>query len=407
MTTLLSHYAILYSILPQHSYYYKSMAGTGSLMEGNITNTSNDSQGCHLMSNKEFITATALTRATDSFTCLACIIAILLIIFLKDYKRFLIRLLLYLNLSVFFFMFAEILQTVPVKNEDGILVIQNKDFCTAAGFLGMFSGLLFILTKFSLALYLILLSTSKNKQNLHSRAHEIRGVIIAFIIASVMATIPLIPFDGDTAYGLIKIHCWIEQNAPDCGDSTPGTVERILLWYLPLFATVVFTIVALVSAVRALRKKPARNLIPTEQNKLLEAHKEARTLTVYVIIFIVVYVVNTVLRFPTYILPELLHDNYPLAMAALITQPLLLLCIPAAYIFHPGTLKKLRCSEVKQTINKWRGIHDDEVYTCYPVPRESEFSEYSDLVIVGSHRHQRDSGYRTMLEQPIAEEAEA
>ena len=384
------------------------MAGTGSLMEGNITNTSNDSQDCHLMSNKEFITATALTRATNSFTCLACIIAIFLIIFLKDYKRFLIRLLLYLNLSVFFFMFAEILQTLPVKNEDGILVIQNKDFCTAAGFLGTFFALLFILTKFSLALYLIFLSTSKNKENIHSQTREICGVIIAFTIAIVMAAIPLIPFDGYKAYGLIEIYCWIEQNAPDCGDSTVGTIERILLWYFPLFATVVFMIVALVSAVRALRKKPARNLIPTEQNKLLEAHKEARTLTVYVIIFIVVYIVNTALHFPTYILPELLHDyeNYHLAMAALITQPLLLLCIPAAYIFHPGTLKKLRCSEVKQTINKWRGIRDDEVYTNYHVPRESEFSEYSDLVIVGSHRHQRDSGYRTMLEQPIAEEAE-
>ena len=404
MTTL------LYSILPQHSYYYKSMAGTGSLMEGNITNTSNDSQGCHLMSNKEFITATALTKALNSFTCLACIIAILLIVFLKDYKRFLIRLLLYLNLSAFFFMFAEIIETLPVKNEDGLLVIQNKDFCTAAGFLGVLFASLFIFTKFSLALYLILLSTSKNKENIHSRAREICGVIIAFTIAIVMAAIPLIPFDGDTAYGLIEIYCWIEQNDPNCGNPTVGirTVERILLWYFPLFATVVFMIVALVSAVRALRKKPARNLIPTEQNRLLEARKEARTLTVYIIIFFVVYVVNTVLHI-AYILPELLHDydNYPLAMAALIMQPLLLLCIPAAYIFHPGTLKKLRCSELKQTINTWRGIHDDEVYTSYHVQPEPEFSEYSELVISGSHKHRHDSGYRTILEQPNTEEVEA
>ena len=201
-------------------------------------------------------------------------------------------------------MFAEILQTLPVKNEDGILVIQNKDFCTAAGFLGVLFASLFILTKFSLALYLIFLSTSKNKENIHSQTREICGVIIAFTIAIVMATIPLIPFDGYKAYGLIEIYCWIEQNAPDCGDSTVGTIERILLWYFPLFATVVFMIVALVSAVRALRKKPARNLIP-----------------IYVIIFIVVYIVNTALHFPTYILPELLHDyeNYHLAMAALIT----------------------------------------------------------------------------------------
>ena len=304
-------------------------------------------------------------------------------------------------------MLAEIIETLPVKNEGGILVIHNKDFCTAAGFFGVFFASLFILTKFSLALYLIYLSTSKNKGNIRSRSREICGVVITVIIAIVMATIPLIPFDGDTAHGLIESYCWIEQNDPDCGNSTVGTVERILLWYFPLLATVVFMIVALVFAVRALWKKPARNLIPTEQNKFLEARKEALTLTVYVIIFIDLYVVNTGLHI-AYILPELIHDyenlNYPLTLAALVMQPLLLLSVPAAYIFHPAKLKRLRCSEVKQTANKWRGINDDEVYTSYHVPQEPEFSEHSELVISGSHKHRHDSGYKTILEQPNTED---
>ena len=302
-------------------------------------------------------------------------------------------------------MFAEIIETLPVKNEDGILVIHNKDFCTAAGFFGVLFASLFLLTKFSTALYLIHLSTSKSQENLHRQgracpAYEIGGVITAVTIAIVMAIIPLIPFDGDTAYGLIGTFCWIEQD-PDCQQSVVGVVEHILLWHMPLLVTFAFMTIALVLGVRALCKKPSKNMKPTEENKYLEARKEARTLTVYVIIFITLYIVNMTIHL-LYVFSKEHHKIYVIELAAVVIQPLVLLSVPAAFIFHPTTLKRLQCSEVKQMANKWSGEDDAEVYTNYQVPQE--FSDCSDLVIKGSDEHKLDTTCRCMLERPNIQE---
>ena len=358
------------------------------------TNTSTESQGCYNMTSEEFRTAKAVGVGVTSFTCLACAISILLIIFLRAYKSFLIRLVLYLNLTIFSHMLAEITQLLPVKYVNGTLVIHNRDICTATASIGVFFGGLAFLTQCSMALYLICLTTSKNKENLHSRAREICGVITAVVIAIVMATIPLIPFDGDTAYGIIGPFCWIKQKDPNCKRSMVGLIEHILLWDVPFGATVVFIIVALVLAVKVLCKKPQNHVQPSVQHMHIQGLQEARVLVVYMSILIILYLVASTVNI-LFVFSS--GDDFDLFLSAFVIGTALFAAVPAAFVFHPATLKRLRCSEVKRTVNKWRGIRDDEVYTNYYVPQEPEFSECSDLVITGSHRNRHDSGYKTIL----------
>ena len=341
----------------------------------------------------------------NSITCLACAIAILLIIFLKAYKNFLIRLVLYLNLTILCLMLAEITQFLPVESVNGTLVIYKRDLCIATAFFGQFFGTLIFYTQCSLALYLLLLTTSKNKENLHSRAREICGVIIAFTIASVMATIPLIPFDdGQTAYGLYGFSCWIEQKNDDCRQSPVGLIEHILLWYMPLSATIIFIMLALASAVKVMCVRPKRHLQPSVQHRYRQALQEARTLTMYMSILVILYLAEAIVNILYITSPG---DDLTLRLSGFLIETVLFAFVPAAYIFHPGTLNKLKCHKLKQAVNKWRGIHDDEVYTSYHVPQEPEFSECSSLVITSSDRNRHDSSYQSIHERPITEVSEA
>ena len=375
----------------------------------NVTNTPKENHGCYNMTKEDFRTATAITIGFSFFTCLICAIAIFLIIFLKAYSNRSARLVFYLNLTVFCFMFAEAMQILPLKIEDNALVIGHEGLCTAAAFLDQFFASLVVLTQCSMALYLLFLINSKNKvishsqaQNKKNRAREICGVIMAVSIAIVLATIPLIPFVDETMYGVYGVNCWIKQKDDNCEQLVVGMVEAILLSYLPFAIAFVFMDITLVLAVRALCKRPAaKNLTPSERVTYEEAHKEARALTFYLSIFAILYFINTTLFL-------LYHNNAPqqdddiLWHAGSAVHSLLWLSVPAAYIFHPATLKKLRCSEVKQAANRWRGIHDDEVYTSFHVSSDSEFPECNEqLVIRGSDRHKRDAGYHTMLERPI------
>ena len=359
--------------------------------------------GCFTVTSELLTSTTAVIFGVNSLTSLACIIAIILIVFLKAYKKLLIRLVLYLNLSVFCFMVAEITQFLPVKLDvNDTLVIQNEDFCTATAFFGEFFGTLVFFSQCSMALYLILLTTSKNK-NLHSRTREICGVITAVTIASVMATIPLIPFDGDTAYGLYGFNCWIAQKNDRCERSTVGLIEHVLLWNVPLGATLVFIMVALVFAVSVLCKKTTKQPSVRIQRQHNQALQEARTLAVYMSILTIIYLAEVTVHV-TYIISS--GNNLNLRLAGFVIETVLFALVPAAFVFHPATLKRLRCSELRQTINKWRGIHDDEVYTSYHVPPEPEFSECSDLVVTSSDRNRHDSSYRSMLERPVFTDAE-
>jgi hypothetical protein len=169
-------------------------------------------------------------------SALLCIIAITLIIALKQWKRFTNRLVLYLLLLAMFYSASTTFQWVAsydVRDEPAANV-----GCKIVAVLVQYCSWNLLIYTFIITLLLFL--TIFCEKELKFRRWEI-GSILSSVIAPL--AIIWIPFINDL-YGLSGVWCWIKtHDENNCTLIVAGVIEQVALWYAPLIILMLSSVI--------------------------------------------------------------------------------------------------------------------------------------------------------------------
>ena len=303
-------------------------------------------------------------------------LAVLLIIFLKAYKKFVHRLALYLCIAAFFNSIGFWLQILPVKDKCDYVVVTSEDVCKAAGITATYTFWVILLLTCWITLHLFVIAVFK-RNYYRSGKYEIGAVILCYTIPVLISIVPFIPFKGSTMYGLAGAWCWIKLTDLHCREYVEGLVEQFALWYGPfmLFVLLNFLAMVVVMIVLCKGKHEAHNQL---QNQYKRAIKEALPLLFYPIVFNAIYSLAFVNRVYYATTRKAIT---PLWIAHAVADPCVPLLVPLAFLLHPYTLKKLNCVGLRKAANQWR-YHSQRDSTHFVVSKEDS-SEEQRLIIGG------------------------
>ena len=205
-------------------------------------------QSCFKFDKKQFESMVWVRTGIATAAGVTCCLVILLIWFLKAYKRSVHRFTLYLIIAALLNSVALILESRPVKNECDHVKLVNKNLCIAAGFLDQYSGWIILFLIFWVTLHLFVLAVFK--RHYKSRKLEFGCVIIS---VTVPIAISAISFQNHM-YGLSGPWCWIKTTDGNCTKIEEGIIEQVVLGYGPVLLLAIVNFIAMLVVVRVLYK---------------------------------------------------------------------------------------------------------------------------------------------------------
>ncbi len=351
---------------------------------------------CFKFSKGQFDAVIWTKTGVSSLSAVACCLAILLIVFMKAYRRFVHRLTLYLAIAAFIYSVIFALQVLPVKDKCDHVTVTNEKLCTALGFLVEYSAWVMLLFMCWITLHLFLLGVLQI--NWKSWQYETVGLILAHTCPVIFAVVPFIDFKNGTMYGLAGAWCWIRVTDENCNPYTDGMVEQFVLWYAPLMALVLANFLAMLVLVVVLYRgsRAGPGDLPQLQRQYKDALKEARPLLFYPIFFNILCCMAFANRV-YYAVTE--KTNFGLWMAHAIADPSLPLFIPLAFLLHPYTLRKLRCSHLHKVASKWWKRDSLGSHTHFVVSKKDSCSTSEEKpLIIGASEGTASSGYQSFMD---------
>lgn len=342
-------------------------------MEGNnpfawdLTNSTN--QNCFKFS-REQVEAVIIAKTTGvSAGAIACIIAITIIIALKEYHKFVYRLMLYLLLATLVVAVCMALDVAPVYYDGKHAALHHglEGFCVAIAFVVQCALWTEHLIVCWIVVYIILLAVFDYSAK--KRKHEILGIIVSVFLPFTFNWIPFLK----GMYGLSTLWCWIKLTKDDCHSNYNwGVALQFALLYGPLAVIILFSFTSFVVIVATFCKRRA------SQGSLLvhqQAFKQSLQLLVYPVIYNIVWTLMFANRvYYAVSVQKGEKPYYPLWIITTIGDPIRVLIVPLAFILHPTTLKKIFC----------RTDTDKDTQTTYPVSPENSYSEEDPLIISSS-----------------------
>ena len=288
-----------------------------------LTNNCSDS-----FSNEQKTILLIARMSSGAVSAVLCLIAVILVCYLRLYKFFVYRLALYQVLSCLAFSVAEALQMMNIN------YVENNYH----GSVCRFTAVLFTYTmwvKLLLALCLVfhIFSMAVFFKNLMK--WEIPYLIISFVFPLAIVWIPFINDYYDFAGGW----CWIRDWKIHCASEkdTAGIIEQFTLWYGPLyvffllcFIAVIIIIVYLVWRDYCINKSESQPLLIRENPKKTVL-KELLPLLAYPIIFFTLAIFPLIDSVYGAIFP---YDSFYLMMNYAITQALLGVFYALALFVH-------------------------------------------------------------------------
>ena len=250
--------------------------------ETNCSELEFTNQSCFNFNNKQFESVFWVKTVLETAAGVVCFTVILLIWFLKAYKRSVHRFALYLTIAALLNSVALILESLPVKNTCDHVIVTNEKLCIAAGFLDEYSSCVILLLICWLTIHMFVLAVFKC--NHKSRKLEVGGVIISLTIPIAISTIPFNDFENGIMYGLSGELCWIKTTDDKCNKIEEGVIEQFTLWYGPALFLATVNFLAILVVVIVLYKGTKQEEL---QNQYKKALKETLPLLIYPIIFLI------------------------------------------------------------------------------------------------------------------------
>ena len=230
-----------------------------------------------------------------SMSC--CLIAVLMVVVLRLYKKFVYRLALYQVLAALFFSFALSIQLMAY-NYDSKSEYSSRS-CEAVGFLMQYSIWVKVMFTACLTFHLFFLVVFfKNFQKL-----EVFYIPISVIFPLLHSWIPF----TTNSYGMSDASCWIRGWKNNCArdKSTPGLIELFALCYGPLYLIAVLDAFAIVIMVIVLIRKnfferrgskiDVEN-VPLLTSRKKEAVRQLMPLLIYPLLFLLMIMFGLVDR---------------------------------------------------------------------------------------------------------------
>ena len=321
--------------------------------------------------------------AVSCAALLACAAAIIIIVALKDYKKFIYRLVLYLMITSLIYAIILILELLPVELSDKDNGVSDRYtlMCVITGFLSQVAVWMYVLLICWIVLYLVLLAVFK--YNANQRRQEITGLCIVLALPLVFNWIPFL----HDMYGLSGLWCWI-RTVPERCDRPKyvlGLIYQITLFYGPISLMAFFGFCSFISICVVLFREACRRStglrIISDNIPHVRALRGSLPLVTYPLLFSLIFSVMLANRIDYSVAVHAgSQPSYPLWLAHAIADPLFTLFPPLAFIFHPSTLKKLYTS-----FRRPNPAVSTQAETTYIVPKEFSSSD-EPLIIRGEER---------------------
>ena len=302
---------------------------------------------CSQFSQEQLNQATAAVVSVSALAIIACALAVILIIVLKLYQKFLNRLVLYLMVAAGGYSVAFILAITPVHHSNGEVQVREglDGLCAAFGFFNQMTEWIFHGTMAWVIVYLTLMAVFKYQAN--KPKHEVSGLIIILLFPFIVNWIPFV----NDMYGLSGIWCWIKLTNGDChSDHTLGVVYHFTLYYGPFAIFVFGSYVAFIAIVITLCKERVASGRERAESFKKETHrqalKEALPLLAYPLIYNIFFTIMLANRVYHAIAASKEEDPiFPLFLAHAVVESLRVLLAAMAFLLHPNILKKVFCKK--------------------------------------------------------------
>ena len=271
-----------------------------TVMESSMASGSGESCANNTFSGEQIDQILIAVSSTGMVSMSCCLIAVLMVVVLRLYKKFVYRLALYQVLAALFFSFALSIQLMAY-NYDSKSEYSSRS-CEAVGFLMQYSIWVKVMFTACLTFHLFFLVVFfKNFQKL-----EVFYIPISVIFPLLHSWIPF----TTNSYGMSDASCWIRGWKDNCArdKSTPGLIEQFALCYGPFyliavldaFAIVIMVIVLIRRAFfeRRVSKTGVENapLLTSRNDKRKEAVRQLMPLLIYPLLFLLMIMFGLVDR---------------------------------------------------------------------------------------------------------------
>ena len=263
-------------------------------MEASLASGNGSSQSCanDTFSGEQIDHILIAVSSTGMVSMLCCLTAVLMVVVLRLYKKFVYRLALYQVSAALFFSFALSIQLMAY-NYDSKSEYSTRS-CEAVGFLMQFSIWVKVMFTACLTFHLFFLVVFfKNFQKL-----EVFYILFAVFFPLLHSWIPF----TTNSFGMSDAWCWIRGWKDNCArsKSAPGLIEQFALCYGPFYLIALLDALAIVVMVvvllrRAFFKKRISlrkvvnddvPLLASRKDQKKEAVRQLLPLLIYPILFL-------------------------------------------------------------------------------------------------------------------------
>ena len=354
---------------------------------GHHNNRSNNVSCYEFTATQEFYVTVAIS-VVSSVGAATCLLVVIIILALKQYKKFINRLVLYLMIIACVHAVTIGLEVAPVHHMGQTVVVRRglNELCEAVGFITQSTAWMFFMVMLWIVFYLFFLAVFKCGANKFK--HEITGILVSILFPLSFNWVPFIQH----MYGLSGIWCWIRLTNDDCKhDYTQGIIYQFSLFYGPLTLLIFISFILFVIMVCVLCWQ--RTHFRGDHSSYHQAVKEAFPLLIYPLIYDILCTLMTVNRiYYAVTVYQGKHPYFPLWLIHAIIDPCRTLVPPLAFILHPNTLRRICCGCKKHK-------EQDNIppsATVYVVSKECPYTEVDPLIIGASNYY--NEGVQSLFE---------
>ena len=333
-----------------------------------------DNQSCNNYTDTGFSIIYTTKLVVSSLAVVACLLAILLIVLGKSYRRFVYRLVLYFMIAVLLQALSLIAEQIPIEKLPNHTVEVREGWdaaCSAIAFFDQVSLWLGNIVILWIFLYLIRLAwrlyrlktPQTNPDSQKVSGAEIAGLFVMFFVPISFNWIPF----ALNMYGLSGLWCWLKMTENGCsGDPTLGLTLIFLTFYAPLMFLMLFGFVSLVVIVATLCShwNKVEGLVKKQYTRGIQ---EIALVMIYPILYNLICILLVTNRIDSAIRSSRGEEPfYPLWLAHALADSFRTLLPPLAFLLHPSTWGTLK--------RAYQPKEEDTEYFYVP-PEDSDISE--------------------------------
>lgn len=296
----------------------------------------------------------------SSISITLCIIVILLMIVFKKYVFAIQRMIMYLNISILFNTLNQLLQRVAYNT-----IHEFEAYCIGLAAFSQYSAYCILLSMICALFELILRIVFKKE----GRYIEIIYLLIIFVLPIGVSYIPY----AFNAYGVVNTFCTVTISR-NCQSFTNGLILEAVLWWVPLYGTIVFALVSYPFFYYVIKRDRKRYsaIVETNRNQVAErALEEVGYFKYLPIMFIVLDLIPIATMIHGFVQPY--KPIVVLWAMTAVVKGIQGGIVATVISLDPKTFKRLTVTQLRSAIKNNILMNSD--IKDYPIQRSSSYTD--------------------------------